>query len=88
MRLSPECKILWANDFWYELTGHPGSVDDAAGDRTFSPMDIFPDEDYAEGRKAWEALFGGEPKVTFEIRLKKLFTPPNGEPEPSTIEVS
>lgn len=74
--------MLWANDQYYELSGHPKpkTVHDK-----FSFMDMIVEEDQPKAQEAWDRLCAGESKVSLELRHKRLFTPPTGDPEPSTL---
>ncbi|KAF4633536.1 hypothetical protein G7Y89_g4572 [Cudoniella acicularis] len=74
--------MLWANEEYYKLTGHTG--DDEVYNRA-SFLDVYVQEDHPKARDAWLRLLSGVPSVSIELRLKKLFTPPTGDPEPSCI---
>ena len=48
-------------------------------------MDVFHDGDRENAIAAWNRLLVGDEKVSVELRLKKMFMPPTGEPEPGSI---
>ncbi|TVY44434.1 Hybrid signal transduction histidine kinase K [Lachnellula occidentalis] len=81
LRLSVDGRILWANDQYYELTGK--SIQ--AVPQRFQFLDSFLGEDLENAVSAWNRLSEGEEKVSVELRLKKMFIPPIGEPEPGCI---
>lgn len=74
---------VWANKQFYEITGVKREVEPIEHKLSF--IDMVLDEDREKARGAWGRLLNGEPNVSVELRLKKLFTPPTGEPEPSCI---
>ncbi|TVY93506.1 Two-component system protein A [Lachnellula willkommii] len=80
LRLSTDGKVLWANDQYYDLTGQ--SIKEEG---RFQFLDNFHDEDRENAVAAWNRLSGGEEKVSVELRLKKMFVPPTGEPEPGCV---
>lgn len=80
--LSVDGDILWANDQYYKLTGHSR---EAAAQYKFSFIDVFLDEDQHKAVNAWNGLISGEPYYSVELRLKRLFNPPSGDPEPVCI---
>ncbi|TVY18648.1 Two-component system protein A [Lachnellula arida] len=80
LRLSTDGKVLWANDQYYDLTGQS-----IKAEGRFQFLDNFHDEDRENAVAAWNRLSGGEEKVSVELRLKKMFVPPTGEPEPGCV---
>lgn len=68
---------IWANDQFYKLTGLVKSNEDYE----LSFLDIVIEEEKDRAMDAWKRLLGGEPNISMEVRLKRMFTPPNGEPE-------
>jgi signal transduction histidine kinase len=81
--LSVDGTTVWANNQFYINAGLPRQID--AAEHKLSFIDMVIDEDREEARDAWVRLLNGEPHVSSELRLKKLFTPPSGEPEPACI---
>lgn len=74
-------KIIWANDQYYELTGHqPGQHNYSLAFAT-----VYLEEDRPKAADAWERLLNGEPSVAVELRLLRTFVPPIGPPEPACI---
>jgi signal transduction histidine kinase len=80
--LSVDGTTIWANDQYYKLTGH--SREEAAQYK-LSFIDVFIDEDQDKALDTWNRLINGEPNNSVELRLKRLFTPPSGDPEPACI---
>ncbi|TVY25426.1 Sensor protein [Lachnellula hyalina] len=80
LRLSIDGKVLWANDQYYDLTGKSNQAEER-----FQFLDNFLAEDREKAFAAWNRLSGGEEKVSVELRLKRMFIPPTGEPEPGCI---
>jgi len=73
--------IIWANDQYYELTGHrPEQLDYALAFKN-----VYLEEDRPKAVDAWRKLRNGEPNVAVELRLKRTFIPPLGPPEPACI---
>lgn len=81
--LSVDGTTVWANDQFYTNAGLPRQIDPA--DHKLSFIDMVIDEDRDIAREGWFRLINGEPHVSSEFRLKKLFTPPSGDPEPVCI---
>ncbi|ESZ95196.1 putative histidine kinase M3C8p [Sclerotinia borealis F-4128] len=77
LQLSMEGKILWANQMYYELTGHPGPEEPQYN---FSFLDILIDEDRALNLQSWARLHTGQSHIETTSRLKRMFVPPCGEP--------
>lgn len=75
--------MLWANDHYYELAGQ--SPEDHAESLAF--FDVYHDDDRAKAEEVWERLLQGVDQVTVDLRLKRLYTPPTGDPEPAQIQV-
>jgi PAS domain-containing protein len=80
--LSFDGTTIWANDRYYELTGHPRPEE---AQYKFSFLDVFHDEDRNKASEAWLALSDEKRSVSLELRLKKSFTPPGGSPQPAWI---
>ncbi|KAH8678670.1 hypothetical protein BGZ60DRAFT_503765 [Tricladium varicosporioides] len=74
--------MLWANEEYFNLTGHSGN-DEVYNRGSF--LDVYVDEEQQDAREAWLRLIQGEQSVSTELHLKKLFTPPVGDLEPSCI---
>ncbi|KAA8612660.1 BaeS Signal transduction histidine kinase [Pyrenophora tritici-repentis] len=75
--------MLWANDHYYQLAGR--SPSDHSVDLAF--LDAFHDDDRAKAEEMWERLLKGADHITADLRLKRLYTPPTGEPEPAQLQV-
>ncbi|RMZ67390.1 autoinducer 2 sensor kinase phosphatase luxQ [Pyrenophora seminiperda CCB06] len=75
--------MLWANDHYYQLAGE--SASDRASDLAF--LDAYHDDDRAKAEEVWERLLKGADHITADLRLKRLYTPPTGEPEPAQLQV-
>ncbi|KAL3426487.1 hsp90-like protein [Phlyctema vagabunda] len=73
---------LWANEQFYKLTGHP-LPDHRKYKLSF--LDVYLEADRPRAIDAWTRLLQGETDVSVELRLKRMFTPPNGEPEHACI---
>lgn len=80
---SLEGNILWANDHYYYELGN-----DAAQHATpWAFLDSYHDTDRHKVEKLWQNLLAGHEHVTAEVRLKRLYKPPIGEPEPAHIHI-
>jgi signal transduction histidine kinase/DNA-binding response OmpR family regulator len=82
----PDGEIIWANDKFFTLVG---ASPDAHGSETKinSIYEAFWPEDRPEAEQVWSAIMGGEDHVAAEIRLKRLFVPPVGVPEPAQVQM-
>lgn len=80
--ISTDGRTLWANEEYYRLTDHPRERE---LQYRLSFIDVFTEEDKPKALVIWHRLLNGEQKVTAELRAKKIFTPPFGDPEPVTI---
>ncbi|KAF3040586.1 hypothetical protein E8E11_005475 [Didymella keratinophila] len=81
--VSLEGDMLWANDHYYELAGN-----DATQHATpLAFLDAYYDTDRHKAENVWEKLLAGHDHVTAELRLKRLYKPPVGEPEPAHIHI-
>jgi signal transduction histidine kinase len=74
--------MMWANEQYYFMTEHP-RAEKLQYKNSF--IDVFIDEDQPKALAAWKLLLQGQPNVSAELRLKRLFTPPSGEAEPACI---
>jgi len=74
--------LIWANDEYYRLTEHPRAEE---FQYPFSFMDVFIEEDQAKAMVNWKRLVQGEARISTEMRLKRMFTPPSGDPEPAIV---
>ncbi|KAG9234049.1 hypothetical protein BJ875DRAFT_27016 [Amylocarpus encephaloides] len=74
-------ELIWANEEYWKLTGHTPH----GAKHKFSFLDLFVDEDHAVARSSWSELVQGKSSVSVELHMKKLFTPPSGDPEPFCI---
>ncbi|KAF1851401.1 putative histidine kinase-like protein M3YPp [Cucurbitaria berberidis CBS 394.84] len=76
-------KMLWANDHFYKLAGKPPS--EHSGRLAF--LDVYHDEDRRKAEELWEDLLKGVDRIGVELRLKRMYTPPVGDPEPAQLQV-
>ncbi|KAF2853540.1 putative histidine kinase-like protein M3YPp [Plenodomus tracheiphilus IPT5] len=76
--------MLWANDHYYKLAGQ-SATDQEAGDRAF--LDVYHEEDRSKAEAIWEDLIKGADHVTVELRVKRMYNPPSGDPEPAQLQV-
>ena len=74
--------LIWANDEYYRLTDHPRGEESQF---PLSFMDVFVDEDQAKAMENWKRLVQGESSISTEMRLKRMFNPPSGDPEPAIV---
>lgn len=75
-------RTIWANEEYYRLTDHPR---DQELQYKLSFIDVFIEDDKPKALDIWHRLHNGEQKVLAELRAKKIFTPPSGDPEPVTL---
>jgi signal transduction histidine kinase/CheY-like chemotaxis protein len=75
--------MLWANDHYYELAGNKA----AQHTTPLAFLDAYYDSDRNKAVEAWEKLLAGDEHVTAELRMKRQYKPPVGEPEPAHIHV-
>ncbi|RYO71674.1 hypothetical protein AA0113_g1874 [Alternaria arborescens] len=75
--------MLWANDHYYQLAGKSAS-DHAVG---LAFLEAYHDDDRAKAEDVWERLIKGADHVTADLRLKRMYTPPTGDPEPAQLQV-
>ncbi|CAG8978998.1 hypothetical protein HYALB_00009900 [Hymenoscyphus albidus] len=73
---------IWANEQYFKLTGQNNN---GKGKFNAKFFDIYVEEDIPKAMESWQKLIRGEPSVSVEMHLKKLFVPPSGNPEPSCI---
>jgi signal transduction histidine kinase len=81
--ISVDGSMLFANDHYYRLCG--ATAEEHAAPYSF--LDVYLDEDQPKAQKAWQDLLAGVDHVTVEMRLKRIYTSPNGEKEPAQIQV-
>ncbi|KAF1926275.1 autoinducer 2 sensor kinase/phosphatase luxQ [Didymella exigua CBS 183.55] len=81
--VSLEGDMLWANDHYYELAGNNA----AQHTGPFAFLDACYDSDQYKAVGIWEELLAGEDHVTAELRMKRQYKPPLGEPEPAHIHI-
>jgi signal transduction histidine kinase len=74
--------MLWANEHYYRMTDHPRQENKQY---KHSFIDVFIEEDQSKAKAAWKLLLQGQPNVSVELRLNKLYTPPSGDAEPACI---
>jgi signal transduction histidine kinase/CheY-like chemotaxis protein len=78
----PTGEVQWANEQYYKLTGRP-EQDKIKSRLTY--LDCFIDVDYPRAQASWAQVLSGQPTEGVELRMKRLFVPPLGDPEPSCI---
>ncbi|KAM3080472.1 hypothetical protein ACMFMG_005423 [Clarireedia jacksonii] len=76
--LSSDGSIIWANEMYYQHTGHPK---DAESQYNFSFLDVFIEEDRPKAMQSWADLLQGASHVEISLRIKRIYFPPTGEPE-------
>ncbi|KAJ5055634.1 Pyoverdine/dityrosine biosynthesis protein-domain-containing protein [Bipolaris maydis] len=76
--------MLWANDYYYELAGQSPTKH---SDSLALFFDAYHEDDRAKSEEIWERLLKGDDQVTVDLRLKRLYTPPTGDPEPAQLQV-
>ncbi|KAF2430030.1 hypothetical protein EJ08DRAFT_697823 [Tothia fuscella] len=74
--------FLWANNYYWEITGIQ-SAEFRAEDYAF--FDCILPEDMPLTNMEWSKVAAGNEVTSTEIRLKRLYQPPAGEPVPATI---
>jgi signal transduction histidine kinase/ActR/RegA family two-component response regulator len=76
--------IVWANDQYYEITKHPRSPE---SHHPLSFLDTILDEDRVKAAEAWNHAVQDQVKegLSLELRLKRDFIPPSGDPEPAVV---
>ena len=80
---SPEGEVLWANDTWFEITGHEKGLKES-----MSFLNIILEEDAGLVMDEWINLTVAQVTRTFEMRLKKIWTDEvTGKSSPTTILV-
>ncbi|KAF2790240.1 hypothetical protein K505DRAFT_251628 [Melanomma pulvis-pyrius CBS 109.77] len=75
--------IIWANEKFFSLAGTSSVKHDSID----SIYQVFLDEDRQKAQQVWSRILSGENNVSAEIRLKRLFIPPVGDPEPAQIQI-
>jgi PAS domain S-box-containing protein len=81
--LSPDGNIVYANDMWYEITGHPRGLE---GEMSF--MNVISESDHPIITKEWETLVTQKGKRTFELRLRNPSYDDHGNPRQKWILAS
>jgi len=82
--LSPDGNVVYANDMWYEITGHPRGLE---GDMSF--MNVIAESDHPLITREWEILTTERGRRTFELRLRKpWFDEATGTPKQKWILAS
>ena len=75
--------MLWANDHYYELAGNNAEQHL----ERFAFFDVYYDSDRSKAVELWENLLAGADHTSAELRVKRQYTPPVGEPEPAHIHI-
>jgi signal transduction histidine kinase len=81
--VSTDGRMLWANEHYYCLSG-AGAEDHT---EPFSFYDVYLDDDMPKVTEVWENLLAGVDHVTAEVRLKRMYEAPIGDPEPAQIQI-
>jgi PAS domain S-box-containing protein len=81
--LSLDGLMLWANDHYFQLAGRTA----AEHSSEYAFLDVYHDGDREKVTKVWEALVQGADHHSVELRLKRMYTPPSGDPEPAQLQV-
>jgi signal transduction histidine kinase len=81
--VSTHGRMLWANEHYYRLSGK-GAEDHTA---PFSFYDVYLEEDLPKVVEVWDNLLAGVDHVTAEVRLKRMYEAPVGDPEPAQIQI-
>ncbi|KAF1832600.1 hypothetical protein BDW02DRAFT_421108 [Decorospora gaudefroyi] len=74
--------MLWANHHYYKLAGKS-----AAEHTDGFFLDVYHDDDRIKANELWEALLKGADCITADLRMKRMYTPPTGDPEPAQLQV-
>lgn len=77
--------LTWANEEYYRLTDHPRGEE---SQYPLSFLDMFISEDRPTAVAIWERLLQGETNLSVQLRLKRNFIPPSGNPEPATVLIN
>lgn len=81
--VSADGHMLWANDHYYTLAGRS-----AAEHLTeFSFYDAYLEEELPAVKQVWNQLLCGVEHVSIESRLRRMYTSPNGEEVPASIQI-
>lgn len=75
--------MLWANDHYYELAGKSPTEHTTS----LAFLDAYHEDDRAKAEEIWDRLINGVDHITADLRLKRLYTPPTGDPEPAQLQV-
>jgi signal transduction histidine kinase len=81
--VSLDGRTLWANEHYYRLSGK-GAEHHAA---PLSFYNVYLEEDWPKVTEVWESLLAGHDHVTAEVRLKRMYEAPVGDPEPAQIQI-
>ncbi|KAF1913763.1 hypothetical protein BDU57DRAFT_558724 [Ampelomyces quisqualis] len=79
----PNGRLIWANDKFLTLASISAEKDDAAE----SIFELFSQDNQHKAHEVWTKIFNGENHVSAEFRLKQMFSPPTGSPEPAHIQL-
>jgi signal transduction histidine kinase len=81
--VSIDGRTLWANEHYYRLSGK-GAEHHVA---PLSFYDVYLEADWPKVTEVWESLLAGVDQVTAEVRLKRMYEAPIGDPEPAQIQI-
>jgi signal transduction histidine kinase len=73
-------RLAWANEQYYQITGQPRGEESS-----LSFLDTFLEEDQPRAIEAWNHVIQGQVQLSVELRLKREFIPPSGDPEPAVV---
>jgi PAS domain-containing protein len=76
-------ELIWANEQYFSIIGL--TPQESSKDWSFFSQVL--EEDLHIAERAWQILNQGQENLTEEIRLKRPYIPPVGEPVPSTVLV-
>ncbi|KAF2804613.1 putative histidine kinase HHK15p [Mytilinidion resinicola] len=75
--------ILWANEQYYILAGH---TEDTTRTKD-SFWEVYMEEDKTKVADTWKNSKDGQGYISVDVRLKRLYKPPIGDPEPAQIRI-
>ncbi|RDW71506.1 hypothetical protein BP6252_08069 [Coleophoma cylindrospora] len=70
--LTPAGNIVYANDMWYQITGHPRGLE---GEMSF--MNVISEKDHDKITEEWQLLITEKGRRVFPLRLRNPFIDPN-----------
>jgi signal transduction histidine kinase/CheY-like chemotaxis protein len=73
--------MIWANNQYFTIVGQIP----VEGQNDYAFFGSVLDQDLSIAEEAWQQVINGEERVSAEIRLNRLYTPPVGDPVPATV---